>query len=134
MEFEDAYFVKFKFTKNQIEKNLNNALKDLDIAKKDKILEVKFNYTYTALIKAGPTLLNFYHVKIKSVLGHHIKIIEKMAEILKDNAISDIGNIMHSKRNLDFYNGGIEVTEKECSEYIKFVEKILIKVKDILMK
>jgi len=134
MKFENAYFIKVEFSKEQIKKNFNNALKDLHIAQKDKILEVKFNYAYTALIKAGISLLSFYQIRSKSVRGHHIKIIEKTAEILRDEAISDIGNIMRSKRNLDFYAGGIEVTEKECCEYIKFVNKVLDKVKSILSK
>lgn len=132
MKFEDQYFVKFHFTKDQIKKNFNNALKDLTIAKKDKILEVKFNYAYTSLIKAGLTLLSFYGVKTRSVPGHHMKIIEKLAEILKDESISDMGNIMRSKRNLDLYSGGIEVTEKECREYINFVNEVLENVKQAI--
>jgi uncharacterized protein (UPF0332 family) len=132
MKFEDRYFRKFEFTKEQIKKNLNNAIKDLTIAKKVKILEVKFNYAYTSLIKAGLTLLSYYQMKVKSMPGHHIKIIEKLAQILKDNDIEDIGNIMRSKRNLDFYAGGIEVTEKECREYINFVEEVLTKVKEAI--
>lgn len=47
MQFDDKYFVEFSFTKEQITKNLLNAEKDLNIAKQDKILEVKFNYAYT---------------------------------------------------------------------------------------
>lgn len=129
MKFEDQYFVKFHFTKEQIKKNFNNALKDLTIAKKVKILEVKFNYAYTALIKAGLTLLSSNGVKIRSVPGHHVKIIEKMSEILKDDSISAIGNSMRSKRNLDLYSGGIEVTEKECREYIRFVKGVVEKVR-----
>lgn len=43
MKFEDTYFEKFRFTASQIKRNFDNALKDLNIAKKDKILEVKFN-------------------------------------------------------------------------------------------
>jgi len=132
MKFEDRYFRKFEFTKEQIKKNLNNAVKDLTIAKKVKILEVKFIYAYTSLIKAGLTLLSYYQMKVKSMPGHHIKIIEKLAQILKDNDIEDIGNIMRSKRNLDFYAGGIEVTEKECREYINFVEEVLTKVKEAI--
>jgi len=46
--------------------------------------------------------------------------------------IEDIGNIMRSKRNLDFYAGGIEITEKECREYINFVEEVLTKVKEAI--
>ena len=57
MKFDDRYFSKFKFTEEQIDKNFKNALKDLNIAKTDKILDVKFSYVYTALIKAGIALL-----------------------------------------------------------------------------
>ena len=125
MKFDDRYFKHLNFSKEQIDKNLKNAFKDFGIAKKDNILEVKFNYTYTPLIKAGIALLSFYKLKIKSVPGHHIKIIEKMSDILKNDTIDEVGNAMRSKRNLDFYSGGIEVTEKECREYINFVENVL---------
>jgi len=132
MNFDDSTFTRFSFTQQQIKKNLTNALRDFDIAKKDSIVEVKFNYSYNALIKAGIALLSYYQVKIKSVPGHHVKIIEKMAEILKDEMIDDVGNVMRSKRNIDFYGGGIEITEKECNEYMRFVEGILKRIKDII--
>jgi len=132
MKFEHKYFTKFEFTKEQINKNLENAQKDLNIAKKVNILEVKFNYAYTALIKSGIALLSYYQVKVKSVPGHHIRIIEKLAQILKDDDIEDVGNSIRSKRNLDFYAGGIEVTEKECKEYINFVEEVLTKLKETI--
>lgn len=134
MNFDDRYFSNFEFTEEQINKNFQNALKDINIARKDKILEVKFSYVYTALIKAGIALLSFYHAKIKSVPGHHSKIIEKTAQILKDNSISTMGNIMRSKRNLDLYAGGVEITEKECSEFIEFTEKVLTKINNIISK
>jgi len=35
-------------------------------------------------------------------------------------------------RNLDLYEGGIKVTEKECREYINFVEGVLLKVKEVI--
>lgn len=132
MKFDNKYFIHFPFDEAQIEKNLQNALKDLAIAEKDEILEVKFNYAYTALIKAGITLLSFYKVRTKAIPGHHIKIIDKVSEILKDASIADTGNIMRSKRNLDLYSGGIEITEKECREYLKFIEKVITKIKDII--
>ncbi|MBF0252593.1 MAG: hypothetical protein HQL29_02150 [Candidatus Omnitrophica bacterium] len=129
MKFDDKYFAKFKFTKEQVEKNLNNALRDLDIAKKDEFLDVKFSYTYTALLKSGITLISLNGRKVKSTRGHHVKIIEKLADLLADNDISALGNLMRSKRNADLYDGGIEVTSKECKEYINFVETVLDKVK-----
>jgi hypothetical protein len=132
--FEDKYFSKFQFTAERIKSNLQNALKDLGIAQKDKITEVKFTYAYNALIKAGIALLSHHRVKVKSVPGHHIKIIEKLAQLLSDETIMDMGNTMRSKRNLDLYEGGIEVTGKECREYLEFTEKVLSRVKDIIQK
>ncbi|MBI4846795.1 MAG: hypothetical protein HY810_10065 [Candidatus Omnitrophica bacterium] len=134
MNFSDKYFMRFEFSRELISKNLTNALRDLKIAKEDCIREVKFNYAYTALIKTGITLLSYYQVKVRSVPGHHAKIIEKMAVILDDDSISNIANAMRSKRNLDLYSGGIEVSEKEVRAYIKFVENILLKVKVLLKK
>lgn len=132
MKFDERYFTKFKFTREQINRNFKNALKDLNIAKKDRIIEVKFNYAYTAFIKAGIALLSFYQIKMKSVPGHHFKIIEKIAHILKDDSIMTMGNIMRSKRNLDFYAGGAEVTGKECSEFIEFAENVLTEIRNII--
>lgn len=40
---------------------------------------------------------------------------------------------MRSKRNLDFYAGGIEVTEKECREYVDFFEEVLAKIKKLFV-
>jgi hypothetical protein len=134
MKFDDRYFRQFEFTEEQINKNFQNALKDFNIAKKDKILDVKFTYVYTAFIKAGITLLSFEQVKIRSIPGHHSKIIEQISRILKDDSIMTIGNLMRSKRNLDLYAGGVEITEKECSEFIKFTEKVLAKIKTIISK
>jgi len=132
MQFEDRYFKKLEFSPEQIKQNLDNASRDLHIAKEDSILEVKFNYAYTALIKLGIALLSSRKVKIKSVPGHHVKIIEKAAEILDDSGIATMGNLMRSKRNLDFYGGGIEVTEKECAEFVKFAELSMAKAKAFL--
>jgi len=132
MTFEDKFFVRLKFSKEQIEKNLANALRDLEIAKKVNIRDVKFHYAYMALIKGGIALLSHHQVRIKSVPGHQVKIIEKMARILNDDDIETLGNIMRQKRNLDFYSGGIEVTEKECQEYLGFTEKVLKKLKSVI--
>lgn len=132
MDFKNKAFIKFNFSAEQIDKNLANAEKDLAIAKEDAILDVKFNYTYNVLLKAGIALLSAKQIRLKSVPGHHIKIIEALAEALKDQSITDMGQAMRSKRNLDMYSGGIEVTEKECREYLIFVEDVLARVKKLL--
>lgn len=132
MKFEGEHFIKFKFTEGQIKKNFDNACKDSDIAKKDEILDVKFTYAYTAFIKAGVALLSFYGVKIRGIPGHHIKVIEEMSKLLKDDSVVIMGNLIRSKRNIDFYSGGVEVTEKECNEYIEFTVNVLENIRNLI--
>jgi hypothetical protein len=132
MKFDDKYFKDFTFTKEQVKKNFENALKDIDIARQDKIPDVKFTYSYDALIKGGIALASRYNKKVKSAPGHHIKIVETLSKILKDDSIEAIGGAMRSKRNVDFYDGGAEVTEKEAQEYLDYVDGVLQKVKKTL--
>jgi hypothetical protein len=131
--FEPKHFSKFKFTPEQIGRYFNNAMRDLKIASEDEHLEVKFNYCYNALIKAGIALIAAKgSVKVRSVAGHHVKIIEKMAEILKDETVLGVGNAMRSKRNEDFYGGGIFISEKESIEYLGYVRQLLKKIEQML--
>lgn len=134
MKFDDKYFNDFNFSKEQIKKNFANALKDLKISKKDKIAEVKFNYAYMALIKTGIALASFYGKKVKSAPGHHVKIIETIAQALGDESVNEIGNVMRSKRNTDFYGGGVDITEKESKEYSEFVEKIIKRIEEVILR
>lgn len=128
--FESKHFTKFKFTPEQINRHFNNALRDFKIASEDSHMEVKFNYCYNALIKSGIALIAAKGgMKVRSVAGHHVKIIEKMAEILEDETVLVIGNAMRTKRNEDFYGGGIFVSEKESAEYLEYVKGIMDKVR-----
>lgn len=133
MKFDGKYFDSFKFTREQVKKNFDNALKDLKIAKEDVIPEVKFDYSYKSLIKAGIALASFYGKKVKSLPGHHIKIIEIITLESKDDSIDDIGNLMRSKRNTDFYGGGVNITEKECKEYLEFAENAVKRIGEIIL-
>jgi len=126
----DKFFTDFSFTPEQVQKNLQNAKRDLGIVREDTILDVKFTYAYTALIKSGIALLSHYKLKVRSIPGHHIKLIEKLTEILGDQAISDLGNAMRQKRNVDLYAGGTDITAKECAEYLDFVEGVFLKVSE----
>jgi len=124
--FETKYFQKFSFTKQQIDRFFESALRDLKIARQDKFAEVRFTYSYQALVKAGISVIaKVGGVKVRSVPGHHIKILEKMSEILKNPDVLTLGDAMRIKRNSDFYGGGESITEKEAGDYLKFVEKTL---------
>jgi hypothetical protein len=131
MTFDQKYFAKFDFSEAQVNQFLSGALRDLEIAQKDRILEVKFNYSYGALLKSGIALIAVHGRKVRSVPGHHVKIIEKLSEILKDKNVDILGNLMRTKRNLDLYAGTWEITEKECEEYLSFSESVLSRVKRI---
>ncbi|MBU3935839.1 hypothetical protein KJ909_04140 [Patescibacteria group bacterium] len=133
IRFDPRYFVTFNFSDNQVILYLNNALRDLTIAKENKRPEVKFSYSYNALIKAGIALLaGAGNVKVRSIPGHHVKLIEKMSEVLKDKSIEETGNAMRAKRNRDFYDGGVFISEKESLDYYMFTEEILLKIKRFL--
>ena len=53
------------------------------------------------------------------------------ARLLREGTIEEMGNLMRNKRNLDLYGGGIEVTEKECAEFIRFAERVIDRVRMI---
>jgi len=125
MRYDGKCFARHAFTTEQIDKFLENARKDLTIAGRISIPEVRFSYSYSALIKGGIALLSSHGLKVKSTAGHHIKVIEKTAELLEDNSILNVGNSMRTRRNLDLYGGGAEITEKEAAEYRDFVRAVL---------
>ncbi|OGS46250.1 MAG: hypothetical protein A2539_02665 [Elusimicrobia bacterium RIFOXYD2_FULL_34_15] len=65
---ENNSFRKIKFSNEQINSYLKNAKKDLKIAKEDNIPEVKFNYSYNSLLKAGITLIaGISGLKVRSI-------------------------------------------------------------------
>ncbi len=86
------------------------------------------------LRKGGLALLSHSQLKVKSITGNQAKIIENLARILNDDSIESLGNMMRQKRNLDFYSGGAEVTEKECEEYINFTESVLKRLEELILR
>ena len=132
INFEKQYFRKFNFDESQLKRFLSTAKRDLKIARDSKIAEVVFKFSYDAFIKLGIAIIAFRGHKVRSVIGHHMKVIEKLAEILDDEDIAVIGNKIRQTRNFDFYDGGTEITEKDSEEYLRFVENIGRKVSEYL--
>lgn len=118
------FFQKLKFSEEEICKRFEGARRDLEIAEKDPFPEVRFSYAYQALVKTGTALLAREGFKVRSVPGHHIKILERMSEILRDPDILVLGNGMRMKRNQDLYGGGDQITGKEATDYLVFVQKV----------
>jgi len=125
-DFDPRFFQKYAVSDQLLDAHLRNALRDLGIARTSTTPEVKFTFTYNALIKAGITLLaKLGAVRVRSVSGHHVQLLLKMAELLDDQEVADIGNAMRTKRNLDFYGSGQVITGKEAEDYFKFVDRVV---------
>ncbi|TAM40596.1 hypothetical protein EPN54_02585 [bacterium] len=127
INFESQYFQKLAFKEEQIEQFLKSALHDLEIARVSDIPDVVFKFSYDALIKLGIALIAGKGYKIRSTAGHHVKILEKLSQILKDEDILVFGNKMRQERNLNLYNGGFFVAEKDSREYLSFVKGLFRK-------
>jgi len=132
LHFDTKFFQKKKFDKRTILKYFRNAIEDFRIAFNDNRPAVIFNFSYSALIKIGITFLAVQGYRIKSRKGHHIKILEKLSEILDDKDIEIIGDKMRKKRNLDLYEGGIIIELREAKQYLNFVEETLNKAREYL--
>ena len=133
MKLDREYFRKFDFKPDDIKRYLESALHDFEIAQKDHIPEVKFTYSYQALIKTGITFLaQRGKVKVRSKPGHHVKILEEMGKILGDEDVTSVGNAMRMKRNTDLYGGGELMGGKEAVDYLRFVQKVIEKARKII--
>lgn len=131
---EKSYFRKFKFTSSQILGFIENAERDLNIAQKDQFREVQFTYCYQALIKIGIAVQAKNGVKVRSIVGHHIKILEKLSENLSDPDVLRVGNVMRIKRNKGLYDAGATITKKEVDDYIVFVSSVIQKAKKVMQR
>ena len=122
INFESQYFQKLAFKEEQIDQFLKSALHDLKIAESSDIPDVIFKFSYDALIKLGIALIAKKGYKVRSTAGHHVKILEKLSQLLKNEDILVLGNKMRQERNVNLYDGGFFVGEKDSFEYLEFVK------------
>ena len=122
INFESQHFQKLAFKEEQIGQFLKSALHDLKIAKESDVSDVIFKFSYDALIKLGIAFIAKKGYKVRSTAGHHIKILEKMSQLLKDEDILVLGNKMRQERNVNLYDGRFFVGEKDSLEYLEFVK------------
>ncbi len=112
--FDTQYFQKFNFTLAQLRQYQKTALHDLAIAQEAKVPEVIFKFAYDPLIKYSIALIAKAGYKVRSAPGHHVKLIDQLAEILNNKDAATLGHKMRQTRNLDFYDGGLLITEKDA--------------------
>lgn len=128
-DFPSDYFQKIKFTPGQLAQYLRSAENDLHIAQHSNIPEVMFKFSYDAFIKLGITMIARQGYKVRSVVGHHVKIIEKFSQLLQNDDVAIFGNKMRKMRNIDFYDGGAFITERDSQEFLTFVQGVFRQVK-----
>ncbi len=122
-------FEKFKFSQKQVNNYFRSAARDFKIASVSEIPEVIFKFSYDALIKVAIAVCAKNNLRVKARQGHHIELLQKIAEFLKDTDIDAIGNRMRKKRNTDLYDGGILISKKEAEGYRDWLKEIFIKTK-----
>lgn len=128
IEFEIDYFQNFVFSEHQLNKYLDAARHNLDIAEKTEITEVIFDFSYQALIQFGIAIIAKEGYKVRSIPGHHVKILQKMSLILKNTDIDSFGNKMRRLRNKGLYDGVINlISLKDAQDLYLFVNDIFKK-------
>lgn len=125
--FESQHFQKLAFKETQINQFLKSALHDLKIAEESDISDVIFKFSYDALIKLGIALIAKKGYKVRSTDSHHVKILEKLSQLLKDEDILVLGNKMRQERNVNLYDGGFFVGKKDSFEYLEFIKSAVKK-------
>ena len=125
MDFPSEYFQKFNFSPSQLNAYFDSARHQLKIAANSEVPEVIFEFSYNALIKLGIYSLAEKGYKVRSIPGHHAKIIEKLAEISDNEDILVLGSQMRQERNFNLYDAGRPVSRKEAKEFLKFVSNLI---------
>lgn len=125
IDFPSDYFQKFNFSQRQLEAYFKSAKHQLDISASSPVPEVVFEFSYNALIKFGIYLLANEGYKVRSVPGHHIRILEKMSEILGNKDVLIFGDRMRQERNFNLYDEGRPFSHKEAKEFLKFISDLI---------
>ena len=85
-------FVSHEFKENQIKKYLASAARDFIIARDSAVPEIIFQFSYNALIKLAVAVCAKNGLRVKSRAGHHIALLEKLAQFLADRKIFKAGD------------------------------------------
>lgn len=125
-------FEKFSFTEKQINLYYKSASRDFLIASESEIPEVAFRFCYDAIIKLSITICAKNNLRVKARVGHHIELIEKLSEFLKNKEIMIIANEMRIKRNKDLYGEGVLISDIDARDYIKWTKNIFRKTGEYL--
>jgi len=131
VKLDQRLFQKKDFTKNDLDKLLANSSRDLHIAKKSRIPEVIFKFSYDAFLKACITIIAFQGYRAMSKRGHHKAIISATKKILgkQFRDMVDYCDTMRRRRNIDLYGGGVLVSLSESKQFLRVVSRVHAEIK-----
>ena len=90
---------------------------------------MRFRFSYDALLKLGILMVAKQGYKVRSIPGHHIKILEALSLLSETPDVEVVADTMRQKRNLDLYEGGALISESEALEYLRFVRELFRSLK-----
>ena len=128
-KLDSQFFKKQTFTKEQLEAFERSAKEDLSIAGESEYTQVRFRFSYDALLKLGILMVAKQGYKVRSIPGHHIKILEALSLLSETPDVEVVADTMRQKRNLDLYEGGALISESEALEYLRFVRELFRSLK-----
>lgn len=124
-------FQKFKFSDKEIEARYVSAKGDLARAmKKGRDESEIMVFSYQALIKLAITLSAKHGLRVQSTAGHHVELLQKLAELLKIPKILKTGDEMRRARNKDLYDGTLLVSKTQADKYLAFVREVFAQADD----
>ena len=125
-------FEKFNFSFEQIKKFHQAASRDFGIIELKSAPEIIFVICYQIIIKQAIAVCAKNNLRVKSRVGHHRDLINKLAIFLNDKEIEIVADKMRQKRNRDLYDGGLPTSRKEADYYWYFCQNLLKRVDDYL--
>jgi hypothetical protein len=127
IKLDKQFFQPLDFSSQQLEDIWLSAKRQLEIASDSDVPEIVFKFSYEALVKLGILILAQNGYKIRSIPGHHRKIIETTSLILQDDSFRLMGEQMRRQRNMDLYDCAFLVSDKDVKEYLDFIKDIFNK-------
>ncbi|MBU0506007.1 MAG: hypothetical protein ABII18_04065 [bacterium] len=133
---KDSRFKDYQSTPDQIKAHYQGACRKLKSAYTvmDDDSETAYQLAYEAMLKASLALIFKHNLRVRSIPGHHIAIIEKSSEILGESfeAHMAVFDDMRRNRNICLYDAdgflsGHETSEALdiASDYLELVAKKL---------
>ncbi len=132
----DKRFKKHPYDPGQVKRYFEGALRKLRTAEKiaydDR--EAAYQLAYEAMLKGSIGLIMRHGMRVRSIPGHHLAIIEMSQKIIgeKISPIMDLFEYMRRNRHSFLYDDISDISEPELKEALDVAKKYLHIIKEHL--